>query len=78
VEGKHNDAGIRWRKDNQVAWQGLTLEAIIDKDDPVHPHGRQARVKSVRLLRWRIRGKPLRKARHPLGAGGHRGISWRC
>jgi hypothetical protein len=45
-------------------------------DDPT-----QARVKSVRLLRRRIRGKPrcyvplinegkpLRKARHPLGAG---------
>jgi hypothetical protein len=43
VEGKHHDAGIRWRKDSQVAWQGLTLEALIDKDDPVHPHGRQAR-----------------------------------
>jgi hypothetical protein len=68
VEGKHHDAGIRRRKDSQAAWQGLRQAALIDKDDPVHPHGRQARVKSVRLLRRRIRGKPPRKARHLLGA----------
>jgi hypothetical protein len=57
VEGKNNDSGIRWRKDCQVVWKGLTLAALIDKDDPVHQHGRQARVKYVRLLLRRIRGK---------------------
>jgi putative transposase len=81
VEGKNNASGIRWRKDRQVEWKGLTLEAIIDREDEVHQHGLQARVKYVRLLLRRVRGKqrfyvqligegkPLRKDRHPLGKG---------
>lgn len=56
VEGKSNASGIRWRA-TRVEWLGLTLEAIIDHDDPVIAHGLQARVKYVRLVRRKLNGR---------------------
>lgn len=80
VEGKNNESGIRWRGDH-VAWNGLVLPGIIDSDDPVLANGLAARVKYVRIVRRKlgdrnrfyaqlvVEGRPLRKDRHPLGAG---------
>ena len=56
VEGKSNTSGIRWRE-TRVEWLGLTLEAIIDPDDPVIAHGLEARVKYVRLVRRKLNGR---------------------
>jgi putative transposase len=78
VEGKSNDAGIRWR-DDRVEWLGLRLSAIIDDRDPVTRHALAAPVKYVRLVRRRVRsvdrfsvqlvleGEPFRKPEHVIG-----------
>jgi len=80
VEGKTNRAGIRWRG-AAVEWKGLRLRAIIPEGDAVIEHGRQSRVKYVRLLRRRLNGKarywaqlvcegqPCQKAGNTVGAG---------
>jgi putative transposase len=56
VEGKSNKTGIRWREDH-VAWLELELQAIIDQDDPIIMHGLQSRVKYVRIVRRKIKGR---------------------
>jgi len=56
LEGKSNASGIRWREPC-VEWLGLKLEAIIDAGDPVVAHGLAARVKYVRLVRRKIKGR---------------------
>ncbi|MDK2856739.1 MAG: hypothetical protein PWQ86_1952 [Bacillota bacterium] len=80
LEGKTNQAGIRWR-DGAVEWKGLLLPAIIDRSDPVVAYGLSQAVKYVRLVRRKIggrnrfyaqlvlKGEPYRKASHPLGKG---------
>ena len=51
VEGKSNKQGLRWLKD-KVVWCGLTIESIIDWNNPVIVHGLNSPVKYCRLL-WR-------------------------
>ena len=80
VEGKSNKTGIRWR-DDHVAWLGLKLRAIIDRDDSVVLHGLQSKVKYVRIVRRKIKGrnrfyaqlvcegKPYQKSKNKIGSG---------
>lgn len=80
VEGKSNHAGIRWREDH-VEWFGLHLPAIIDATDLVIAHGLGCRIKYVRLVRRKVRGRdrfyvqlvcegvPFRKPQHKIGDG---------
>jgi putative transposase len=80
VEGKSNHAGIRWREDH-VEWLGVSLPAVIDPLDPVIAHTLGCRVKYVRLVRRKMRGRdrfyaqlvcegtPYRKPRHRIGEG---------
>lgn len=56
VEGKSNHAGIR-RRDDHVEWFGLNIRAIIDLSDPVIAHAQACRVKYVRLVRRKVRGR---------------------
>lgn len=49
VEGKSNATGIRWREDC-VEWSGLTLKAVLTKNDPVILHGLKAKIKYVRTV----------------------------
>jgi putative transposase len=56
VEGKTNKSGIRWR-DGRVKWLDLSLQAIIDPKDKVIAHGLQSRIKYVRLVRRKIKGR---------------------
>jgi len=58
VESKSNLSGIRWRE-NHVAWNGLVLPVVIDRRDPVIAHALSCRVKYVRLVRRKVRGKNL-------------------
>lgn len=80
VEGKSNEAGIRWRN-GCVVWKGLVLPAIIDPEDPVVCHALSCRVKYVRLVRRKINGRnrfyaqltcegtPYQKPENALGEG---------
>ena len=80
VEGKSNEAGIRWRN-GCVVWKGLVLPAIIDPEDPVIRHALSCRVKYVRLVRRKINGRnrfyvqlicegtPYQKPENALGQG---------
>jgi len=80
VEGKTNQAGIRWREP-EVKWLGLDLKAIIPEGDPVIEHGLQARVKFARIVRRKLNGKsrfyvqlicegqPYRKPKNVIGKG---------
>lgn len=80
VESKCNLAGIRWREDH-VEWKGLVLPGIIDPRDAVVSYALSCRVKYVRLVRRKSRGKnrfyaqpvpegyPYQKAGHNLGEG---------
>ncbi|MBX6378787.1 MAG: transposase, partial [Clostridia bacterium] len=80
VEGKSNHAGIRWRG-GVVEWRGLRLQALIDSRDPVMAHALSCRVKYVRLVRRKMRGRdrfyaqlvcegvPLRKPGQAIGGG---------
>ncbi len=56
VEGKSNKSGIRWVKD-KVVWCGLTIEPIIDWNNPVIVHGLSSPVKYCRLLWRNLNGK---------------------
>ena len=56
IEGKSNDAGIRWRN-GCVVWKGLILPAVIAPEDPVIRHALSCRVKYVRLVRRKINGR---------------------
>ncbi len=56
LEGKTNKAGLRFRQD-RLEWRGLVLKALIDSEDPVVAHALASRVKFVRLVRRKIRGK---------------------
>jgi putative transposase len=78
LEGKSNQAGIRWRADH-VEWSGLNLPALIDPQDKVIAHGLKSRVKYVRLVRRKLNGRPryfaqliceglpYRKEQNPIG-----------
>jgi len=80
VEGKSNHAGIRWR-DDHVEWFGLHLPAVIDSRDPVIAQALNHRVKFVRLVRRKMKGRdrffahlvcdgvPYRKPHHRIGPG---------
>lgn len=80
IEGKSNSSGIRWREP-RVEWLGLNLEAIIDHDDPVIVHGLNSRVKYVRIVRRKLKGrnrfyiqlvcegKPYQKPKNKIGQG---------
>ncbi len=80
VEGKSNQAGIRWRRDH-IEWFGINLPAVIDPRDPVIGHALGCRVKYVRLVRRKLGGRdrfyaqlvcegvPYRKPRHRIGEG---------
>jgi len=52
IEGKSNQAGIRWR-DGRVEWSGLKLKAVFDLKDKhgVEAHALACRTKFVRLIR---------------------------
>ena len=56
VEGKSNKSGIRWVKD-KVVWCGLTIDPIIDWNNPVMVHGLNSPVKYCRLLWRNLNGK---------------------
>ena len=56
VEGKSNQAGLRWRED-RVEWFGLDLPAVLDPKDPVMAHALGSPVKYVRLVRRKLRGR---------------------
>lgn len=78
VECKSNASGIRWR-DGQVKWLNLSLSGLIDPHGEVMAHGLSCRVKFVRLVRRKLRGKdrfyaqivceglPYRKQKHRIG-----------
>ncbi|RDV80477.1 transposase, partial [Ammonifex thiophilus] len=80
VEGKSNEAGIRWR-DGCVVWKGLILPAVIDPEDPVVRHALSCRVKYARLVRRKVNGRnrfyaqlvcegvPYQKPKNILGEG---------
>jgi putative transposase len=80
VEGKSNASGIRWREE-RVEWLGLKLETIVERDDPVIAHGLASRVKYVRIVRRKVKGrnrfyvqlvcegKPYQKPKNQLGEG---------
>jgi putative transposase len=80
VEGKTNKQGIRWREE-RVEWLDLKLEAVVDQNDPVIAHGLAARVKYVRIVRRKIKGRnrfyvqlvcegrPYQKPKNYLGEG---------
>lgn len=56
LEGKSNQAGIRW-KDEQLNWSGLKLKPLVNKYDPVIIHGLTHPVKYCRIVRRIINGK---------------------
>jgi len=79
LEGKSNDACIRWRVD-RVLWNGLDLPMVKAAcKDPVIQHGLSSRVKYVRLVRKDLHGRtryyaqlvcegfPYQKPEHPIG-----------
>jgi transposase len=78
VEGKNNSAGIRWR-DGRIEWNGLSLRAMIDMEDPIVAHGLMHKVKYTRIVRRKLNGKdrffaqlvlegePFRKPEHKIG-----------
>jgi len=80
VEGKSNQAGLRWRE-GTVEWTGLTLPAILPSRDPVVSYALGCRVKYVRLVRRKLDGRdrfhvqlilegfPYRKPKHQIGDG---------
>lgn len=80
VEGKSNQTGLRWRE-GRVEWFGLDLPAVLDPRDPVIAHALACRVKYVRLVRRKLRGRdrfyaqlvcqgyPYLKPQHQIGEG---------
>lgn len=84
VEGKNQAAGILLREENDwpvIKWKGLVLSLRVPLGDAVIQHGLESRVKYVRLVRRKIRGRnrfyaqlvnegqPYRKPDKPIGAG---------
>ena len=77
VEGKNNQAGIRFRR-NTICWNGLVIPVILDKKDlyQVQKHALSSWIKYCRLVRKKIKkkevyfvqlvleGKPLIKKRN--------------
>ena len=56
LEGKSNQAGLRWREGTRY-WHGLELPMAKNTDrDPVVAYGLTHRIKYVRLVRRTIRG----------------------
>lgn len=93
VENKRNVCGLIWVND-RVVWntkrrnekgvmeyRKLSIPAIINENDPVHMHGLKHRVKYVRILVRRIRGRnrfyvhlicegmPYQKEKNKVGEG---------
>ncbi len=56
VEGKTNKSGIRF-KDGAVHWLGEVFPLIVPDSDDVIAHGLQGKVKYVRIVRRRLRGR---------------------
>lgn len=56
IEGKSNDAGIRFIN-NEVVWKGLRLTSILDDKDEVQAHSLKCKVKYNRIVRRKINGK---------------------
>ena len=56
MEGKTNSSGIRW-KNERLVWGKLKLNAIIDWTNPVIKHGRNSKVKYVRIIWRELNGK---------------------
>ena len=81
VEGKGSGSGLRWTERNVVVWGSLALQPLIDPKDPVVRHALCSRVKYVRIVRRRVRGRtrwfaqlvcagrPYRKPQHRMGSG---------
>jgi len=57
IEGKSNQAGIRWR-DGHVEWKGLKLNVMFDHKDKhgIEAHALNCETAYVRIIRKRIRG----------------------
>ena len=80
LEGKSKRSPMKW-KDGAFVWAGVTLQALIKRNDPVILHGLNSPVKYVRLVRRKIggknrfyvqlvnQGKPFQKDKNQLGAG---------
>ena len=58
VEGKNNSTGIKWREE-KVLWSGLELKAKLDSKDKhgIQSHALKHKIKYVRIVRRRIKGK---------------------
>ncbi|MEO1373027.1 MAG: transposase [Cyanobacteria bacterium J06635_10] len=56
VEGKTNGTGIRFVS-NQVLWKRLTIDPIIDWNNPVLTHGLNSPIKYCRILWRKLNGK---------------------
>jgi hypothetical protein len=56
MEGKSNDAGIRF-KDNQFVWGKLICPVLIDWDNPYHRHGLSCKIKYCRVIRKEQKGQ---------------------
>lgn len=92
IEGKNNTSGIiwngkavewsvQWKTESGTQRKKLILPAKIKQHDLVHKHGLQSRVKYVRLVMRKIRGKnrffaqlvcegaPLQKIKNSIGEG---------
>lgn len=55
VDGKLGSC-CRWKGDH-IAWKGIKVSALIDRDDPVILHGLESNIKYVRMVTRTIRGK---------------------
>ncbi len=81
VEGKGPGSGLRWTERNLVVWGYLALRPLISANDPVVRHALCSRVKYVRIVRRRVRGRtrwfvqrvcvgrPYRQPQHRMGGG---------
>lgn len=58
LEGKSNDAGIRFRE-GAVYWRGLKIPVVFDKKDQykVEAHALSCKIKYCRIVRKNIKGK---------------------
>lgn len=71
LQGKSNDSGIRFKLDNpgegntgHLIWGKLTIEALIDWQDPLVRHGLSHRIKFVRVIRHKAATSKAKGADH--------------
>jgi putative transposase len=58
LEGKNNETGLRFKKENEtLSWSGLEIPCIIDHENKLIEYGLHHRVKFCRLVRRKINGK---------------------